>query len=132
MELVKTHLTSAVNDEIHGLKVQIKKLNEKCSKLEQENLLLRQLTLISTDNNDDDKLALQKILEVAAEVIAKQIPNQNLQLQQQQQQQIQLQQHQQDILEQQQPTVNLIAQLQSKLHIVMKNDYLQKSNDHQS
>lgn len=127
MELVKTHLTSAVNDEIQSLKVQIKKLNEKCAKLEQENLLLRQLTLISTNNNDEDKLALQKILDVAAEVIVKQPTNQQ-QLQQQHQQ------HQQDNVEQQQeqPAVNLIAQLQSKLHTVMKNDYLQKSNDHQS
>ena len=36
---MKTHLTSAVNQEIVLLKSQIKQLTEKCTRLEQEKLL---------------------------------------------------------------------------------------------
>ena len=41
MDLVKTHLTSAVKEEIVHLELQIKQLNEKCARLEHENVLLR-------------------------------------------------------------------------------------------
>ena len=40
-DLVKSHLTSAVKEEIVALKNQIKQLNEICSRLEQENQLLK-------------------------------------------------------------------------------------------
>lgn len=40
--MVKTHLTSAVNEEIVTLKNQIKQLKETCTRLEQENILLKQ------------------------------------------------------------------------------------------
>jgi hypothetical protein len=45
---VKSHLTSAVKEEIVHLKSQIEKLNEKCSRLEQENQTLRQYASIDT------------------------------------------------------------------------------------
>lgn len=40
--MVKTHLTSAVNEEIVTLKNQIKQLKETCTRLEQENNILKQ------------------------------------------------------------------------------------------
>lgn len=48
MDLVKTHLTSAVNQEIVVLKSQIKQLTEKCTRLEQENSILRKHALPET------------------------------------------------------------------------------------
>ena len=42
MDLVKKHLTTAVKDEIQYLRTQINTLNEKCSRLEDENRILRQ------------------------------------------------------------------------------------------
>jgi hypothetical protein len=47
-DLVKSHLTTAVKEEIVHLKSQIEKLNEKCSRLEQENQTLRQYASIDT------------------------------------------------------------------------------------
>jgi len=41
MDLVKSHLTSAVNQEIVFLKNQINQLTEKCSRLEKENQILK-------------------------------------------------------------------------------------------
>lgn len=46
--MVKTHLTSAVNQEIVLLKSQIKQLTEKCSRLEQENQILKKNALPET------------------------------------------------------------------------------------
>jgi cell division protein FtsB len=48
MDLVKTHLTSAVNQEIVLLKSQIKQLTEKCARLEQENQTLKKHALPET------------------------------------------------------------------------------------
>ena len=48
MDLVKSHLTSAVNQEIVFLKNQIKKLNEKCNRLEQDNQVLKKHALPET------------------------------------------------------------------------------------
>ena len=45
---MKTHLTSAVNQEIVVLKSQIKQLTEKCTRLEQENSILRKHALPET------------------------------------------------------------------------------------
>lgn len=45
---MKTHLTSAVNQEIVLLKSQIKQLTEKCTRLEQENSILRKHALPET------------------------------------------------------------------------------------
>jgi hypothetical protein len=45
---VKTHLTSAVNQEIVLLKSQIKQLTEKCARLEQENSILKKHALPET------------------------------------------------------------------------------------
>lgn len=41
MDLVKEHLSSAVNHEIEFLKNQIKQLTEKCNRLEKDNQLLK-------------------------------------------------------------------------------------------
>jgi hypothetical protein len=46
--LVKSHLTSAVNEEIVALKKQIKLLTEKCNRLEQENTILKKHALPET------------------------------------------------------------------------------------
>lgn len=47
MDLVKTHLTNAVNEELVNLKAQIERLNEKCSMLEKENLALKQRSTLA-------------------------------------------------------------------------------------
>ena len=47
-DLVKSHLTTAVNQEIVFLKNQIKQLTEKCNRLEQENQILKKNALPET------------------------------------------------------------------------------------
>ncbi len=61
--MVKSHLTSAVNDEIVALKKQIKQLTEKCTRLEQENQILKKhalpetLALIAGTSNPQSSLS---------------------------------------------------------------------------
>ncbi len=61
--MVKSHLTLAVKEEIVALKNQIKQLNEVCTRLEQENQILKQhatpetLLLIENRNNTNSAMS---------------------------------------------------------------------------
>ena len=79
MDLVKKHLTSAVKDEIQYLRAQINTLNDKCSRLEDENRILKQ-------NATPDVLMLINDRSSVSQQITP-IQQQHQQQQQQQQQQ---------------------------------------------
>lgn len=58
MDLVKSHLTMAVNQEMVSLKNTIDQLTEKCNRLEQSNQILEQNNQILMSNALPETLAL--------------------------------------------------------------------------